>query len=161
MMRFDEERDNVVDTEQVLAEADQRDEVTEAEDEYYEDEGQPDEYTEWQEDMGGDEYYDHSEHSMWWGSDSGGAGGILGDVGKVLEYGSGDDEVRQARRGKALRHPFTGVHLALSCGVPDRVCHIIATHAGEGDLVSRSPEAFIVHHADFMTFEPFRARTRG
>tara|TARA_Y100000296_G_scaffold51742_1_gene59293 strand:+ start:266 stop:463 length:198 start_codon:yes stop_codon:yes gene_type:complete len=65
MMRFDEERDNVVDTEQVLAEADQRDEVTEAEDDYYEDDGQPDEYTEWQDYMGGDEYYDHSENSMW------------------------------------------------------------------------------------------------
>ena len=30
-----------------------------------EDDGQPDEYTEWQDYMGGDEYYDHSENSMW------------------------------------------------------------------------------------------------
>ena len=33
--------------------------------ELYEDDGQPDEYTEWQDYMGGDEYYDHSENSMW------------------------------------------------------------------------------------------------
>ncbi len=48
------------------------------------------------------------------------------------------------------------VALALECGVPDAVCHIIATHAGEGDLVKRSTEAIIVHHADFMAYEPFR-----
>ena len=33
-------------------------------DDDYEDDGQPDEYTEWQDYMGGDEYYDHSE-SVW------------------------------------------------------------------------------------------------
>jgi hypothetical protein len=38
------------------------------------------------------------------------------------------------------------------------VCHIIAAHAAEGDLVKRSVEATIVHHADFMTFLPFRDR---
>ena len=40
--------------------------------------------------------------------------------------------------------------------VPDPVCHVIATHAGEGDLVRRSTEALIVHHADFMSYEPFK-----
>ena len=32
------------------------------------------------------------------------------------------------------------------------MCHIIAAHAHEGDLVKRTTEAYIVHHADFMTF---------
>ncbi len=67
-----------------------------------------------------------------------------------------DGEVRQSDRGKSLRHPFTGVALALSCGVPDEVCHIIAAHAAEGDLVKRSTEAYIVHHADFMSYLPFK-----
>ena len=40
----------------------------------------------------------------------------------------------------------------MECGVPDAVCHIIAAHAGEGNLVKRTTEAFIVHHADFMSF---------
>ena len=84
------------------------------------------------------------------------AGAILADVGKVLEYEKVGDEVRQSARGKALRHPFTGVAVALECGVPDEVCHIIATHAGEGDLVRRTTEATIVHHADFMSYEPFK-----
>ena len=81
-------------------------------------------------------------------------GAILADVGKLLEYEKVDSELRQSRRGKYLRHPFTGVGLAQECGVPDAACHIIATHAGEGNLVKRSAEAFIVHHADFMTYEP-------
>ncbi|MFL6445759.1 MAG: HDIG domain-containing metalloprotein [Candidatus Sulfotelmatobacter sp.] len=85
------------------------------------------------------------------------AGAILADVGKLLEYELGPDgNTRQSERGEALRHPFTGVALALECGVPDAVCHIIAAHAAEGDLVKRSTEAFIVHHADFMAFLPFK-----
>ena len=85
------------------------------------------------------------------------AGAILADVGKLLEYELGPDgKSRQSERGEALRHPFTGVALALECGVPDEVCHIIAAHAAEGDLVKRTTEAFIVHHADFMAFLPFK-----
>lgn len=84
------------------------------------------------------------------------AGAILADVGKLLEYEKADGEVRQSARGRALRHPFTGVALALECGVPDAVCHIIAAHAGEGDMVTRSTEAIIVHHADFMAYLPFK-----
>jgi putative nucleotidyltransferase with HDIG domain len=85
------------------------------------------------------------------------AGAILADVGKLLEYELGPDgKSRQSERGEALRHPFTGVALALECGVPDSVCHIIAAHAAEGDLVKRTTEAFIVHHADFMAFQPFK-----
>lgn len=84
------------------------------------------------------------------------AGAILADVGKLLEYEKVDGEARQSVRGKLLRHPFTGVALAMEAGVPDAVCHIIAAHAGEGDLVQRSTEAIIVHHADFMAYLPFK-----
>jgi len=84
------------------------------------------------------------------------AGAILADVGKLLEYEKVDGETKQSARGKALRHPFTGVALALECGIPDAICHIIAAHAGEGDLMTRSVEATIVHHADFMSFLPFK-----
>ena len=84
------------------------------------------------------------------------AGAILADVGKLLEYETVDGKAVQSDRGKKLRHPFTGVHLAMACGIPDSVSHIVATHAAEGNLVKRSTEAWIVHHADFMAFEPFR-----
>jgi putative nucleotidyltransferase with HDIG domain len=85
------------------------------------------------------------------------AGAILADVGKLLEYELGPDgKSRQSERGEALRHPFTGVALALECGVPDAVCHVIAAHAAEGDLVKRTTEAYIVYHADFMAYLPFK-----
>nr|MCU0223340.1 HD domain-containing protein [Acidobacteriota bacterium] len=80
------------------------------------------------------------------------AGAILADVGKLLEYEKVDGKARQSPRGELLRHPFTGVALAMECGVPDAVCHVIAAHAGEGNMVKRTTEAFIVHHADFMSF---------
>jgi putative nucleotidyltransferase with HDIG domain len=84
------------------------------------------------------------------------AGAILADVGKLLEYEKKDGQTVQSARGKYLRHPFTGVSLAMACGVPDPVCHIIAAHADEGNLVKRTTEALIVHHADFMSFLPFK-----
>ena len=84
------------------------------------------------------------------------AGAILADVGKLLEYELKDGKAVQSERGELLRHPFTGVALAMECGVPDAVCHIIAAHAAEGDLVKRTTEAFIVHHADFMAYLPFK-----
>lgn len=84
------------------------------------------------------------------------SGAILADVGKLLEYELDDGNAVQGRYGKYLRHPFSGVSLAEQCNVPPEVCHIIATHAKEGDMVKRSTEAYIVHHADFMTFLPFR-----
>lgn len=85
------------------------------------------------------------------------SGAILADVGKLLEYVKNNKgESVQGQYGKYLRHPFSGVSLAEQCGVPAEVCHIIASHAAEGDLVKRSTEAYVVHHADFMTFLPFK-----
>ena len=84
------------------------------------------------------------------------AGALLADVGKLLEYEKKGGKAQQSQRGKHLRHPFTGVALAMECGVPDAVCHVIAAHAGEGGLVKRTTEAIIVHHADFMSYLPFK-----
>jgi len=87
------------------------------------------------------------------------SGAILADVGKMLEYElDASGKAVQGKYGQYLRHPFSGVSLAEECGVPPEVCHIIAAHAHEGDLVKRTTEAYIVHHADFMTFLPFKSR---
>ncbi|VAW13427.1 hypothetical protein MNBD_BACTEROID01-28 [hydrothermal vent metagenome] len=89
------------------------------------------------------------------------SGAILCDVGKLLEYEKDEKgNSVQGKYGQYLRHPFSGVTLAEECGVPAEVCHIIATHAGEGDMVKRTTEAYIVHHADFMTFLPFKSRLK-
>ena len=87
------------------------------------------------------------------------SGAILADVGKLLEYELDENgKAIQGNYGKLLRHPFSGVSLAESCDLPPEVCHIIAAHAGEGDMIKRTTEAYIVHHADFMTFLPFKAK---
>ena len=88
------------------------------------------------------------------------SGAILADVGKLLEYElNAEGTAVQGSYGKLVRHPFSGVSLAEQCGLPPEVCHIIAAHAGEGDMIKRSTEAYIIHHADFMTFLPFKNRT--
>lgn len=87
------------------------------------------------------------------------SGAILADVGKLLEYELDENgESFQGEYGKYVRHPFSGVSLAEECAVPAPVLHIIAAHAAEGNLIKRSTEAYIVHHADFMTFLPFKER---
>ena len=87
------------------------------------------------------------------------SGAILADVGKLVEYILDENgKAIQGTYGKYLRHPFSGVSLAEECGVPAEVCHIIAAHAGEGNMVKRTTEAYVVHHADFMTFLPFKDR---
>lgn len=83
------------------------------------------------------------------------AGAILADVGKLLEYDKVNGKAIVSKFGEHVRHPFSGVGLAMQCGVPDKVLHIIAAHAGEGDMVKRTAEAYIVHHTDFMSFLPF------
>ena len=84
------------------------------------------------------------------------AGAILIDVGKLIEYDKVNGQLTTSKAGKLLRHPFSGVAIADRFGLPPEVQHIIAYHAKEGDLAKRSVEAIIVHHADFVSFDPFR-----
>ncbi len=89
------------------------------------------------------------------------SGAILCDVGKLLEYVLDENgNAVQGNYGKYIRHPFSGVSIAEDACIPPEVCHIIATHASEGDLVKRTTEATLVHHADFMTFLPFKNRLK-
>jgi putative nucleotidyltransferase with HDIG domain len=85
------------------------------------------------------------------------SGAILIDIGKLLEYDKVDGKLTTSKAGKLLRHPFSGVSIADRFKLPPEVQHIIAYHAKEGDLAKRSVEAIIVHHADFVSFEPFKA----
>lgn len=87
------------------------------------------------------------------------AGGILHDVGKLLEYAKIKGKITKSGRGKFLRHPFSGSALAYKFGVPDEVLHVIATHSHEGDAGFRSIETIIIHHADFINFEVLGGKT--
>ncbi len=81
------------------------------------------------------------------------AGALLHDVGKLLEMEEGDGVFRKSPEGKLVRHPFSGVALADANGIPPEVQHIIGTHSKEGDPYKRTPEAVVVHLADFMNFD--------
>jgi len=83
------------------------------------------------------------------------AGALLHDVGKLVEMEKGEDGAfRKTQDGKLVRHPFSGLALATKHGLPAEVLHIIGTHSKEGDPYKRTPEAVILHYADFMNFDP-------
>ena len=85
------------------------------------------------------------------------SGGLLHDIGKLLEYEVRDDGMTvQTGFGKLVRHPFSGTALAYEFGLPMEVQHMIAVHAGEGDKIKRSPEGTLINKADFMSFETLR-----
>jgi putative nucleotidyltransferase with HDIG domain len=84
------------------------------------------------------------------------AGGLLHDVGKLLEIAYCDGKYTRSRSGDLLRHPFSGLTLASARGIPDEILHIIACHSKEGETTRRTVEAIIIHHADFANFEPFK-----
>ena len=87
-------------------------------------------------------------------------GAILIDVGKLLEYKIADGKLATSNAGKLVRHPFSGIAIADRFGLPPEVQHIIGTHSKEGDLGKRTVESIIVHHADFVSFEPFQNEKR-
>ena len=84
------------------------------------------------------------------------AGSLLHDVGKLLEYVSKDGEIVKSRKGALLRHPLSGQALAYKHGLPFEVLNMIAYHSKEGDLGKRTVEGIIIHHSDFVNFEPLK-----
>ena len=84
------------------------------------------------------------------------SGAILIDIGKLIEYQIVNGKLTTSNFGKIVRHPFSGVAIADRFDLPAEVQHIIGTHSKEGDLGIRTVESIIVHHADFVSFEPFK-----
>jgi len=85
------------------------------------------------------------------------AGGLLHDVGKLLEYTTEEGKVVKSEYGKHLRHPISGAILAHKFGLHDKIMNIIAGHSKEGDHGWRCNEAIIIHHADFVFFDIVKA----
>lgn len=84
------------------------------------------------------------------------SGAILIDVGKLFEYEIVDGKLATSNYGKIIRHPFSGLAVAARFGLPPEIQHIIGTHSREGEIGKRTTESIIVHHADFVSFEPFK-----
>jgi putative nucleotidyltransferase with HDIG domain len=81
------------------------------------------------------------------------AGGLVHDVGKLLEYEKKADRFVKSKYGKRVRHPISGYGLVLEVGLPMEIAHIVAVHSVEGEKVVRSKEAVIINHCDFIDFD--------
>jgi len=90
------------------------------------------------------------------------AGGLLHDVGKLLEIEpDGRGGFRKSLTGQYARHPVSGAILASECGLPGDVVNIIVCHAKEGEGRPQVVEAVLIHQADFATFDPLVMKQRG
>ena len=80
------------------------------------------------------------------------ASALCHDIGKPFEFSPANQKRwktdPKASGFPAMRHPVYGAHIAISAGLPEAVCHAAGGHSGEGELVVRSLENTIVHHAD-------------
>ena len=90
------------------------------------------------------------------------AGGLLHDVGKLLEFEpDGRGGYRKSLPGQYARHPVSGAILASECGLPGDILNIIVCHAKEGEGRPQVVEAVLIHQADFATFDPLVMKQKG
>jgi len=90
------------------------------------------------------------------------AGGLLHDVGKLLEFERDEHGgFRKSRSGMCARHPISGTAIAYEVGLPDEVLNTIACHAKEGDGRPQCIETVLIHQADFATFDPLVMMEKG
>jgi len=90
------------------------------------------------------------------------AGGLLHDVGKLLEFEKdGQGGTRKSRNGMCARHPISGTYIAHEVGLPDEYLNTIACHAKEGDGRPQCVETVLIHQADFGTFNPLVMKEKG
>jgi putative nucleotidyltransferase with HDIG domain len=90
------------------------------------------------------------------------AGGLLHDVGKLLEIESdGKGGFRKSLSGKYTRHPISGALLAAECGLGDDIINTIACHSKEGDGRPQVVETVLIHQADFGAFNPLVMKQKG
>ncbi len=89
------------------------------------------------------------------------AGGLLHDVGKLLEISKNNGgEFTKSHSGKCMRHPISGAILAAKVNLPEEIVNVIACHAKEGDGRPQVLETVFVHQADFATFNPLVMMTK-
>jgi len=90
------------------------------------------------------------------------AGGLLHDVGKLLEIEpDGSGGYKKSLSGKYARHPISGTIIASEAGIPDEILNIIVCHAKEGEGRPQVIEAVFIHQADFATFDPLVMKQKG
>jgi len=88
-------------------------------------------------------------------------GGLLHDVGKLMEVERTEDGYVKSLHGKHARHPISGAILAARFGMPMPVINMIGCHAKEGDGRPQRVETVLIHQADFATFNPMVMLQKG
>jgi putative nucleotidyltransferase with HDIG domain len=90
------------------------------------------------------------------------AGGLLHDVGKLLETEKdGDGAFRRSGKGTYAGHATLGAILAAQVGLPDGIVNTIACHNREGESAPRVLETVLIHQADFATLDPLVMLAEG
>jgi len=89
------------------------------------------------------------------------AGGLLHDVGKLLEIEPHEDGHRKGHWGRCARHPISGAIIASEFGMPLEIVNIIGCHAKEGEGRPQRVETILIHQADFATFDPMVMLQKG
>lgn len=88
-------------------------------------------------------------------------GGLLHDVGKLLEMERTDGGYVKSLHGRHARHPISGAILAARFGMPMPVINMIGCHAKEGEGRPQRVETVLIHQADFATFNPMVMLQKG
>lgn len=89
------------------------------------------------------------------------AGGLLHDVGKLLEVERTENGYVKSHHGKHARHPISGAILAARFDMPLEIINIIGCHAREGEGRPQRVETVLIHQADFATFNPMVMLQKG
>jgi putative nucleotidyltransferase with HDIG domain len=86
------------------------------------------------------------------------AGALLHDVGKIGGMEKVGGKFTESRRERLLHHSFSGVGILMSAGFPDEIVHAVALHSRDGEGRRKTAEAVLLHHLDFMNYEPLDLR---
>ena len=90
------------------------------------------------------------------------AGGLLHDVGKLLEIEkTKEGKYQKSYKGKCARHPISGAILVAQAGLPEEIVNIVACHAKEGEGRPKRIETVLIHQADFAVFDPMVMLEKG
>ncbi len=83
---------------------------------------------------------------------------LLHDIGKIGGMAKVGGKFTETRRELLLHHSLSGVGILMAAGVPDEVIHAVALHSKDGEGRRATAEAVLLHHIDFMNYEPLALR---
>ena len=108
-------------------------------------------------------------------------GALCHDLGKAMEWRSQQPGVYTIRKGVGVfygknpnmpsigrvasyqiaRHSTWSFHIAMTVEMPEHIAHIVGSHSREGELLLRSPEAWVVRRADEIWWEQVARQEMG